>query len=273
MKKSILLLLGIAIFITSCKKDDDSDNTNPTPTPVTCLITKTNDLINKSYTDVVYNQSNFIDNIKEYDSTGTFASGFNAVYSSDVLMKLAMQDSTGNDAQIFEYVYNGNEVDTVHLYMDTDSDGALDTLIYYLYTYTSGKISSMSTYYDIGSGNYIEAAKSEYTWTGDNITEVIEYTLNTSTFQLELSKTTTYEFDTKKNYIHNIGLDNMPMATDMMNANNYLKKTVKDANDVIDNDNSAEYTNTYDGDKLTQLIAISFNTDTIQNETRTFTCN
>ena len=272
MKKSILLLLGIAIFVTSCKKDDDSSsNTNPAPTPTTCLITKTNDLIENTYSDVVYNTSNLLDNIKGYDSTDTQKNGFNCTYSDGKLTKIAMQDSTGTDTQIFEFVYNGNEVDTVHLYMDNNSDGILDTAAYYLYYYTSTTLDSIVTFYDIGGGNFIAASKYEYTWTGNNITEVKEYELNYP--NLVLSKTTTYEFDTKKNYIHNIGLDNMPTAVDMINANNYTKKTVRDASDVIDNDNSGNYFNTYDGDKLTQLIVVSLNNDTIQNEVRTFTCN
>lgn len=270
MKKSILLLLGIAIFITSCKKDDDTTNDTP-PAPTTCLITKTNDLLKNKYSDIVYNQNNLLDNIKEYDSMDIQKSGFNCTYSGDKLTKIAMQDSTGADAQIFKFVYDGSNIDTVHLYMDKNSDAILDTAAYYLYYYTSAILDSMVTYYDIGGGNFIPAAKSEYTWTGNNITEVIEYELSYP--NLVLSKTISYEYDSKKNYAHNIGLNNMPMAVDMMNANNYTKVTVKDASNVIDNYNSGNYFNTYDGEKLTQFIVVNLKNDTINNEVRTFTCN
>ena len=63
------------------------------------------------------------------------------------------------------------------------------------------------------------------------------------------------------------------MGNDLLNANNYVKKTIKDASDVIDSNASEDYFNEYDGNKLMKSTIVTFNNDTSEIVQNTYTCN
>jgi hypothetical protein len=272
MKTTVLLLaMGVIIFASSCKKDDDSTENTPVATATKCLITKIMEK-DSSYTDVSYNSINFVSTVNNYDKNSLFSDGLDLFYTNSKLTSINSLDSNNNTEAIFNYIYNGDKLDKMFYLEDADADDQInDTIMTYQY-FISTKADSIHIYYGALLYN-----KFYFTWAGNNIVKSEKYTYSYSNSTFELSTTIDYEFDTKDNFNHGIGIDYLIFDDGDFSPlciNNYSKITVKDENGTVDNNSSKDYFNEYNSvDDVIKSTSLNFNGDTLKVETYTYTCN
>jgi hypothetical protein len=186
-----LAFLGSALLFTSCKKDDDDASNN---TPV-CKIS----------------------NEYFYEGSSTTPSDTTAyTYSGDKLSKMTLYgddleitiEYTGDNITKRNYIVSGSTTPIGYDQITYNSDGTISKIeIFGLvsgttfapvwrteFTYTSGKISKL-TEVDITSGTEEIDSEYTYTFTGNNITQVVATDPSTSQ-----TATYNYTYDSNANY-------------------------------------------------------------------------
>jgi hypothetical protein len=241
LRKLFFVALVFALAAVGCKKTDDTGD--DTPTTKTCYVTKM-DYGTDGYNTIVYNSDHLITSAVEYDENGT-ATGYvtSFTYSGSKLVELKSIDNGNIDMKI-DYVYgSASTPDSAVIYTDNGS-GSLDKDGVYALTFSGSKLVKAELVYSY-MGQSIAIGKNEYTYTDNNLTELKTYQIGSS-MQLELESTVTYEYDSKKNGLHGIGMDFFFFDTDspFMSANNITKSVYKDSDGNVDQ--SMSYTNAYE---------------------------
>jgi len=272
IKTYLVLLIGVSLMAaTACNKDEDMDdnNNNNDTTPKTCYITTMD--YGDNYDEVEYNSSNKVILQTNYDSTGT-PSGYSSVftYSSNLLVKMESIEN-GQTENKLEMVYTADDkIDTVHLYANTT--GTLEKLGYFKYVYSGEKVASVSMYFEY-MGTMLEVSKNEFTYTGDNVSLMTTYSMDMSTMSLSLESTTEYTYDDKKNPMIGIGLDNLMGEAMFMSKNNILTETVRDADGIVQNDASLNYSYTYSENDYPEVsTATTFDNSETEVTTYSYDC-
>jgi hypothetical protein len=248
----LFLLLGISISFTSCTKDNDSKDTTTPPVTKKYYVSKTTNE-DGTYTQMTYSADKLITKTEDFDAQGNSTGDYTLItYASGKISVFDVYESGAVTTQLsFSYNANGG-FDKVNI--STDPGTGLEPVGYFQYTYAGTKIAQVSTFGEF-IGQPIEVAKSLFTYSGDNVTLKQDYSMN-ATFTLELTGTSTFEYDTKTNPYRNIGVNDLMGEVQFMSANNVTKITVKDAAGVtIDADsynNVYEYTAANLPSKLTQ---------------------
>ncbi len=270
MKKTILFLtIGLLIFASSCKKDEDDTNNGGGTTPVVkkWLISKITNNDN-SYTEISYNANKLVSTVKNYKTDGSLNDGLNVEYSSNKLSKISIFDGNEDIGAYFNYIYSNNKLDKMIYLADTDNDNQIDDTVAVYDYFINTNLDSLNLYY--GAVLY---KKAKYTWNSGNISNAKHYVSGISGFDLD--KIYDYEYDTKINTKHGIGLDYfLPEIDDVsiMVKNNLTKITKKDENGVINIHSSRNYINKYnDEDRIINSITISLAGDTLGVETYLYT--
>lgn len=268
IKILFLFIIGATLTFASCNKDDDDDGGGDT-TPKTCYVVKsTSD--DGSYTQITYNAENKVIKTEEFDASGNSDDNYSIyTYSSGKLTK--MEATVGGSIETkMELTYNTEDLPiNVDLYQDQGA--GLLKLGFFEYTYSGTKIKNMSMNFEV-LGQMMVVSKSEFTYSGDNISLVKKYELG-GTLSLELVSTTAYDYDDKKNPMKNIGLDYFMGEVQFISINNYTEMTVKDASSSIMQEESYNITYEYNSDNYpTKITNVSFDNSTTEVEVYTYDC-
>ena len=268
LKLLFVLFLGVGLTFASCKKDDDDGGgVNPTPEAKTCYVVKETSSDN-SYHEMIYNSDHLINEYNNYISDGTLSESTKMTYSDGKVSTLeTYKDSNLESRIVFKYI--ANKVDSVILYADTL--GSLKKVGFYLYHYNGERISSISMYVEF-MGQVIEILKNDYIYSGDNVSTKTEYKMGGG-FTLELSSTSTYEYDDKINPYRNIGINDLMGDFGFMSKNNITKITIKDDSGSIDEENSENFTYEYNSDNyFTKYVKTSFDNSKSTTYTLEYDC-
>lgn len=270
MKKiNYLLLLMLAVFslaTTSCGKDDDDD----VVTPKTCYVqTETTE---DGITKYEYNASNQLIKMTDYDLSNVATGTYMAItYTSGKPSKMEAFENGVVTTKI-DVTYDGNGKQyQADIYIDTLGTGTLTKMGYYRFTYSGDQLTQYSMYFSF-MGQNLEITRTVLTYTGSNVTKVSNYVLSMTTFQQELDNTVDYTYDAKKNPRRGVGVDYFLGQIELCSANNPVTSTYKDADGVISQSESMNFTYEYNADnyptKGTETAA-----DNSYTSTRTVTYN
>jgi len=238
LKKLFFVALIFTLATVGCKKTDDNVG-DDTPSG-TCYINKI-DFGSDGFSTIIYNSDHLFSSIISHEENGTVdGSTTNLNYDGTKLLTLTSIDY-GNVEFKFEYIYgSASTPDSAILWADK-GNGTLEKTSVYGLSFSGDKLVKAEMIFEY-MGQSIVVSKNEYTYSGDNLSESKTYKLGT-TLQFELESAITYEYDSKKNPMHGVGLDFFFMDSDIsfMSTNNITKCTVKDASGSIDQ--SKSYTN------------------------------
>jgi hypothetical protein len=265
LKFLLMMLVAMSVAVSSCKKDDDDDNNddNNNNTPQTCYLNKIN--YGDYYSLAEYNTNHLITKMTDYDSNGV-ADGYYTTISYDANGKIQNMTSYDGSTIDFKMVFiygSGTHPDSVAMYSD-DGNGNLERDGSYILTFTGDKLTKVEVPYTI-MGNTIIISKTEYTYTGENLTMESEYEFDLTTLQMELTSSYEYEHDAKKNPYYGIGLNYFVFLDGMFGSeNNVTKETYKDDAGTVDQEYSYNYTYEYNSSNYpTKSTSTSFdNSDT-----------
>ena len=266
MKKLILLFVGVAVMMASCKKDDDNnDSSGTTPTP-----TKTNYVVridnrDSSYSKISYSGNN-VSKVENFRANNSLDDYFTIEYNNDKISKVLTYDGDGNIGAEYIYKYINSDKPALITYVE---DGDTATV---LFEYENDHIKSWS--YKIPSDNNPDSLivydRAVFTWAGDNIEKMEYYELENDI--LKLMETSYYQYDNKRNPFNGslfyFAILDEDIAKKVCSKNNVTKIELINANGITDPYNSYNYTLEYnDSDDIIKNIEVDFNNDTIGIET------
>jgi hypothetical protein len=108
------------------------------------------------------------------------------------MIEMNVEDVTGtNSSTIFNYDLDGN------ITGGTTTNEGYEAV--HTYQFNQGILESVSVFADLLDMDNTLLVKAEFTYSGDNVTEVREYNLSFMTGDLSLSKKISYEYDKFKN--------------------------------------------------------------------------
>ena len=237
LKILMAIIITIAFTTNSCKKDPNTI-VDPTPTAKACFVNKMDNGAD-GYSLIEYNANHQVTKVTDYDSIG-IATGthMDFDYANNLMQSMISYDGTTIDTKVVMH-YTASKIDKADLWQDDGS--GLAQVGYYNYTYTGNDITKVEMYYEY-MGVPINVSKAEFTYSNGNVVSKNEYTMG-ATFQLELSGTYTYDYDSKKNPMNGIGIEGLIFTGDasFMSKNNYTKETMKDASGTVQQDQSTNY--------------------------------
>ncbi len=267
-KKLFFIVLAFTLVTIGCEKDKDPDTA---PVAKSCYITKM-DYGTDGYEIMEYNSNHQLIAITEYEADGTATNITNSItYDGDKLMEFNSIDNGNVDLKI-EYKYSSQSTPDSAIIWNDDGNGNLSKSGVFSLTFNGTKLVKSELVYNY-MGQSIAISKNEYSYTGDNLSEVITYKINSS-MQLELESTITYNYDTKKNAIHDIGLNYFFFNLDIpfMSKNNIIESIYKDKDGNVDQ--SKSYTNTIEyNDKEYPAKITTNNADNNKTEVVNYTYN
>jgi len=266
LKLIFVLLLGIGLTFGSCKKDDDNgDDTNPTTSKTCYVVKETSD--DNSYDDLIYNADNMVTKYNRYSTDGTLFENTEITYAdNNISMIQAYEGSSLKSKIIFKY---SNHLDSTIIYIDTL--GVMTKVGYHTYTYNGDKLSSISTYFEL-FGQTLEVEKMQYIYSGDNVSTITKYEMG-GLFTLELTSTSTFEYDDKINPYRNIGINDLLGEVQYMTKNNITKFTMKDNSGTIIEDESLNLVYEYNSDNyFTKYVQTNFDNSNTETVTIDYKC-
>ena len=247
LKILVLLLLGVVVTVSSCKKDDDDDdgNTNNNTGNQTCYMNKMT-YEDGDYDMIAYNSSYQVIKVTSYDSNGTAdGSETRFTYANNKLQTMESYDN-GTIESKMELVYvNNTTPDSLVMYSDNGS-GTLERDGVVTLSFNGEKIAKLEMIENV-AGVDVVLFKSEFTYTGENLTMQKDYSFSFTALGLELDGTMEMEYDSKKNPLYNVGLSYLAFwsPVEFGSVNNITKLTSKDENGTVLQDESENYTYEY----------------------------
>lgn len=244
-KSLFILFLGLGLATSSCKKTDDTttdDNNNNNSTSNTCYVNKMD--YGDSYSVIHYDANHLITELVDYDSLGNPENTKTTfTYNGTKLTKMESIDNGNVDTRIVFIYSNSENPDSVVMY--SQNNGSLERAMTLALSFSNNKISSVSGYYTY-MGQTINISRNDYTWNGENVSEVKEYEMG-GTMQLEYSGKWTYTYDDKNSPYKNLGLQNLIIMEDVsfLSTNNPLTETYTDNTGIIDQSSSLYFTYEY----------------------------
>jgi len=269
LKLLFVLFLGVGLTFASCKKDEDKkdDGGNPTPTAKTCYVVKETSSDN-SYREMIYNSDHLITEYKNYKTDGSLGENNKLTYTNGKVSLVKSYQGSDYKAKI-EFKYSADKIDTAYIYMDTL--GMMKKVGFYKYLYNDNKITTISTYFEIFGQSFV-ISKTEFTFSGDNVTKTVEYETD-STLSLQLTSTTIFEFDDKVNPYRNIGVNDLMGDPAFMSKNNIAKMTVKDNAGNVTDKKSYNLTYEYNSDNyFTKYVKTNFDNSKSTTYTLEYDC-
>jgi len=234
-KCSILLLAAATLGLFSCQKEVDFANSNGGNGPTDVVLQK---LVSKSGSDSStlefgYNSSGKLMTLNTIDVTsGTTSITRERVDRNPqgIIERLIIKDDqyqqAGLDSVVTVMEYNSgryiSKVTTIDLGIVVFRDSVL--LIYD----AQGEVITEKIYDDLATGSYEENAKIDYTYSGNNIATIKQYSYDGSTYSLVF--TSTYdEYDNKVSPM-NIGIEAFLFDSPAMySSNNPTKSSIADS--------------------------------------------
>jgi len=236
MRKCSLLLVAAATFgLFSCQKEVDFANNNGGNGPNDVVLQK---LVSKSGSDSStlefgYNSSGKLMTLNTIDVTsGTTSITRERVDRNPqgIIERLIIKDDqyqqAGLDSVVTVMQYNSgryvSKVTTIDLGIVIFRDSVL--LIYD----AQGKVVTEKIYDDLATGSYEENAKIDYTYSGNNIATIKQYSYDGSTYSLVF----TYTYDEYDNKVSpmNIGMEAFLFDSPAMySSNNPTKSSIADS--------------------------------------------
>lgn len=239
-RAAAFLLTATVLFATSCKKDQDN---NPSGGDAKLIKTQTDA---NSFTTYEYNTSGAISkiNFTEEGVTGSMA----VAYANNKISTV-----TGDEVK-FDFTYNGNNVSKiVTTVTDEESDqyGGETT-----FTYANNRLSESIFTAKIGEDTWpMTTVKYEYLANGD-IKKKNVFLFNVLEDKWELSETTTYEYDDKKNPMYAISAAYYGLFQ-LESAHNVTKEVITDENGAVTT--TATYAYTYNSKGYPTKVVINVN--------------
>jgi len=245
----MFLFIGVAIATaSSCKKDDDTnDDENNNPSTKKCYVSK---IINDddSYTDITFNTDHLITKIEDFDDEGNVDGYTTISYTSGKANEVKSYNSNDDLESKMEVIYDANgKVDKIDIYADNPGTG-MEKVAIYEYTFSGDNLSKFEIYFEY-NGNMILFSKKEFTFDAGNITSMKNYKIDITTLQLSYDGKTEYQYDTKNNPAHGVGIEYIFGEFWMLSKNNIITKTVSDDTGAIQNDESVNVVYEYNDNK------------------------
>jgi len=272
LKFFAFILVGLALTTTSCKKtDDNNNNNNNDPVKKTCYINKIDN--GSDYSLLTYNSDHQVTKVVNYDSLGNpDGSRTDFFYSNGKIEKMENWDSGVLDSRIIYHYGTSGKPDSAYVWADQGSGFAKVGV--YITTFTGDNLTKVELSVEYNGVNLI-LNKTEYTYNGNNVATTSVYNYDFTTFNMELSETRSYEYDSKKNPYRGIGLDNFFVADDVMffSDNNATKETIKDETGAVQQNESVNNTYEYnDDDYPTKVTSITFDGSDTETTILTYDC-
>jgi len=250
----IAALFGIVLLVGSCKSDDE-----PTPSNGgTCFVTGVKSDGDFSINNFEYNSDNLISKVLTFNYDSTAQTGrVELTYNGQLPKEMLLYNDATVEAK-FTYHFDSNELpDTVYMQVP-DETGTLVNFGYYLFVFEGDMLKEVTMNVP-SSGNIYVMSKDQYTYSGDNVSTKAHYELSFETNDLELLTTYTFEYDTKRNPFHGVGLNFLVFVNDntmtYFSQNNPTKVTAKDASGEVLSDKSYSVTMEYnDNDYPIKII-------------------
>jgi hypothetical protein len=226
MKKIILasnLLLAICLIFSSCKKDT-TKTIEPDVNTTINYIKKTNGI--DGYANYYYDTNNRL--VKMENGPDDAMKMEYAYNSLGKISNLETTDSEGVTLTIFTYNAEGL------LLGANTNNGLMEMTI----EFENNKLVKAFAYGNIPNVGRTLMIRTEFDYTGENISEFREYSINIMTASLSLSEKVTFEHDNKKNPFYDLGIGNYIFNAgreQFASRNNCIKRTVVKSNygDII----------------------------------------
>jgi hypothetical protein len=246
MKKSLFtlasLLIIFTVFTTSCDSDDPSssdlfdgmDNSEIAVLYIKKITNGKNEFVDFTYSNI----NQLVEISSGTDNPMTMNYSYNDLGQ---MIEMNVEDVTGtNSTTVFNYDLDGN------ITGGTTTNEGFEAV--HTYQFNQGVLESVSVFADVPFiGNTI-FGKTEFTYSGDNVTEFKEYTLNFMTGSLSLSKKVSYEYDKYKNPYFDLAVQYSVISEgyeEFASKNNSIKRTVEFDNTGFD-DEIGSYEISYD---------------------------
>jgi hypothetical protein len=265
-KPLILLCIAVSAILFSCQKEVSNENSNGGASKGNLLVKSTYKAgTDSSFSLYAYDGSR---RLKSLSSSGTsngtfFANQTNLVRSgTGIIQKINIKNDQFAQLGVDSLVYTVNYDAGTSRYKSKVF--AIDLIVTIIkdsvaYEYdAAGKIAKVREFMDDGTtGGYEEVYKTEYTYSGNNITAANTYTFDVATNSYTLEVTETYEYDAKTNALQlgneGIVIGNIGLYT----ANNVTKQTVVYPADPSSNQSmAATYTYNSNNRPLTASFVI-----------------
>ncbi len=212
-------LIAASSIVSSCKKDDPKDSgNNPTPAEIKCYVTKTK-LDNVNHQQYVYNANNRLERINTYAHDGTTIGEHTKITYDGSGRATRIEDYEDTDMTSYTTVeYNSNNMPTkARIYSYQDSTGTMGEVAQLTNVYNGNQVTRTNIYF-VSNGVPMLFAYQEYTYANGNI--VTEKSYFADEFgKGELTSTTTYTYDNKKNPYMVLNLPIIYGVTAMSNNN------------------------------------------------------
>lgn len=258
LKKILFVALIFTLATIGCKKTDDNTGDDSPNESGTCYVNKM-DYGTDGYDEVMYNSDHLISSFVNYKADGT-ADGFvNSInYDGTKLLTITSADN-GNVKAKFEYKYSNTSNPDSAIMWEDKGNGKLERTAFGL-TFSDDKLVKAESYFEV-LGQSVVIAKIEFTYSGDNLSEYKTYKFKVSSLQMELESTINFEYDSKKNPMHGVGLDFFFFETDIpfMSKNNITKCTYKDASGTVDQSKSFTNAIEYNTNNYPSKITTNYN--------------
>jgi len=207
MRILLALLTCSSLFLFSCQKEVDFANTGNSGnggnngTVLTKVVSKSG--TDSSVLQFGFNSSGKLGTLDFIDQSGGTSSVTNERVERDgqgIIQRLIIKDDQyqqqGIDSVITVVAYSGgrylSKVTTIDLGILLFKDSV--ALIYD----GNGNVVTERTFDDAGTGTYDESGKTDYTYSGNNISSILYYSYDSGTASYTLGETFTYdEFDNK----------------------------------------------------------------------------
>jgi len=233
--KVLFLLIVVTSILSSCEKEVDSVNNGGNSGPADLFLQK---IVSKSGSDSStlefgFNSSNKLMTLNTTDVTGGATSMTKERVVRDaqgIIQRLIIKDDqyqqAGLDSVVTVIGYSSGryifKVTTIDLGIVVFRDSV--EIIYD----AGGKVVTEKIFDDLATGNYEENAKIDYTYTGDNIATIKQYSYDGSTYSLVF----TYTYDEYDNKVSpmNIGFEAFVFDSPAMySVNNPTRSSISDS--------------------------------------------
>ena len=222
MKKLLLLFVALTLVLTSCSSEENSSLENSSEEysvfPKTISYIYPNTTLGTNSTSTLKFDGNKIVSISKYDSKTKF------IYNGDFIIKQEVfdLDLQGNETKDKEVLYNyENGKLKTRLFKENITvnypDGQYIEKV--LYTHSSNLISYINYRVDKDTKVEVKSSEGTLTYNGGNLVKEMQVVGS-------LTRTRTYEYDTKYNPLKNIlGFDLLLNEINEFGKNNVLKTT------------------------------------------------
>lgn len=215
IQKIFMLCFIAAMMLSACKKEESVEKSSPQDDGKVCWLWKVT-TPDQEYTEYTYNSEK---QLMKMDFGEEDAMSIEFTYNSDdVLSEMVVTDSEGTHTTQFEYNDNGQITGAV--------SGEFGS---FTYEFDHGMLVAVNAFGNIPNVGNTLLVKTQFTYSGDNVSEMKEFTRNFLSGDMTLSTHITYAYDHKKNPFYQMGIQNAVINIgfeQFRSKNNVTKRTV-----------------------------------------------